>query len=198
LKVSRQYMIEYLRTQPRAKQIQFVGRALVVIFNNQTSAEKQSDTTNEDNGIGFTGADAFGGGLTAKYFLKHKTLLDWQFEKWVKPNTRGVPRIVKYWKQLDAAAQAKVSKPVPKEPVMTQAIMDDIEAEMNRMDHEGEMTAERKAYEWKMQRDADAELRSERERRQVALEFAGRRQRNLGNRVESRRQIRGRADQRSL
>lgn len=157
MKVSRQYMIEYLRTQPRAKQIQFVGRALTVIFNNQTSNEKRSDTTNEDNGIGFTGADAFGGSLTAKYFLKNKSLLEWQFDKWVKPNTRGVPRIVKYWKQLDAAAQAKASRP---EPVMTQAIMDEIESEMNRMDFEGEMAAECRAFESKNRRDAAAERRA--------------------------------------
>ena len=89
-----------LVTGPRA--IEVIGRALVVIFNNQTAIEKQANVTDCNNGIGFTGADAHGGCITAKYFLRHGTLLDWQIESWSK-------RIVKYHRQLNDAAEAKAA-----------------------------------------------------------------------------------------
>jgi hypothetical protein len=85
----------------------YIGRALVVLFNNQTEDERRSDSTNKDNGIGFTGADAYSGSLTAKYYLKHKTLLDWQIEKWMKEGKSGYPRLAKYHSQLNTAAEAK-------------------------------------------------------------------------------------------
>ena len=84
-----------------------VGRALVVLLNNQTDGEQRSATTNEQNGEGFTGADAYGGTLTAKYYLKHKKLLDWQLEKWTRKQKNGYSRLTKYWKQLDQAAKVK-------------------------------------------------------------------------------------------
>jgi hypothetical protein len=88
--------------------------------------------------------------------------LDWQYDKWVKPNAKGVARIAKYWKQLDAAAQAKASKvnyskfkiqPQVVRMPETQAEMDALEAEMNRMDFEGELAAEQRAFEAKIMRD---------------------------------------------
>ena len=169
VKVTKDYIVNYLATATREKQIEFVGRALVVIFNNQTTTEQRSDVTCEDNGVGFTGADAYGGGLTAKSFLKNKTLLDWQYDKWVKPNAKGVARIAKYWKQLDAAAQlksTKVSQPAAvKVPAVvmpqaeflpediTQAEMDEIEREMDRMVFEAELESEQRAMESKFMRD---------------------------------------------
>ena len=84
-----------------------IGRALVVLFNNQTRDEKSMNTTNQDNGIGFTGADAHSGSITAKYYIKHKTLMDWQVERWTKPAASGYARLAKYHKQLNAAAEAK-------------------------------------------------------------------------------------------
>ena len=89
---------------------QVIGRALVVIFNNQTADEQSSNETNRENGIGFTGADARAGGITAKYFIKHGKLLDWQVENWTRLNVKSVPRIAKYHKQLNAAAMAKQAK----------------------------------------------------------------------------------------
>jgi len=77
-----------------------VGKALVVLLNNQTREEAASNVTNKHNGVGFTGADAFTGSVTAKYFLKHKTLLDWQVAKWTKPGKKGYAR-------LSEAAMAK-------------------------------------------------------------------------------------------
>jgi hypothetical protein len=89
-------------------QMHTVGRALVVLFKRQTAAEKDANTTNVDNGVGFTGADGFGGCLGAKKYLKDGCLPDWVVQKWVKRSERtGYSRIVKYWKQLDEAAKAK-------------------------------------------------------------------------------------------
>lgn len=82
--------------------IKVVGRALLVLFNNQTADERALNTTNKDNGIGFTGADARGGSLTAKFYKKHGTLEDWQLEKWLKPN-----RLAKYHNQLNEAAKRR-------------------------------------------------------------------------------------------
>jgi hypothetical protein len=82
--------------------VDVIGRALVGIFKRQTDAEQSSNTTNTNNTIGFTGADAFSGSLTAKYYMKHGTLQPWQVEKWLKPN-----RIAKYHRQLNEIAQEK-------------------------------------------------------------------------------------------
>lgn len=89
------------------KQIALIGRALVVLFNNQTKDERDVNNTHYHNGIGFRGTDARSGCITAKYYLKHKNLLPWQVEMWMKPNKKGDMRIAKYWKQINAAAVEK-------------------------------------------------------------------------------------------
>ena len=103
--VTRESLIDLLKNDTRRAEV--IGRALVVLFNNQTSSEKAANVTNLNNSIGFTGADGHSGCLSAKYFLKHKTLLPWQVDRWMKLGSSGFPRITKYWRQLDAAAQAK-------------------------------------------------------------------------------------------
>jgi len=84
-----------------------VGRALVALFNRQTEAEKATNSTNQDNGIGFAGCDAISGSLTAKSYLKNKKLLGWQVDKWTKPAKNGYPRLCKYHAQLNQIAQEK-------------------------------------------------------------------------------------------
>jgi len=84
-----------------------VGRALVRILDRQTESEKVQATTKEWNGIGFTKADAKQGTITAKYYMKHKTLSQWQVDLWTRPNVNNVPRIVKYWRQLNEEAQTR-------------------------------------------------------------------------------------------
>lgn len=84
-----------------------IGRALVGLFDRQTKSEQYSDTTNEDNGVGFAGCDAYSGSLTAKYFLRHKRLLEWQREIWLKKNKKGVSRLAKYHRQLNEIAVDK-------------------------------------------------------------------------------------------
>jgi hypothetical protein len=92
----------------REKQIKVIGRALVVLLNRQVAEEKNTNTTKFDNGIGFTPGDAFHGSVTAKYFVKHRTLTDWMVDRWMKPSSNGTPRIAKYSRQLNEAANAKL------------------------------------------------------------------------------------------
>ncbi len=87
--------------------VRIVGRALVVLFERQTAEEKRINSTNVHNNVGFTSADGQSGVLSAKAFLKNKTLTDWQFERWARKNKKGYSRITKYWRQLDDAAKIK-------------------------------------------------------------------------------------------
>lgn len=90
--------------------IRIVGCALVVLFKRQTEAEKSANTTNEWNNVGFAHVDARSGTLTAKSFIKRGTLDRWQVEMWVKPTGKGGhPRIAKYWRQLNEAAEQKAA-----------------------------------------------------------------------------------------
>jgi hypothetical protein len=84
-------------------------RACVALFKYQTAAEQATNDTRLDNGEGFTSADALSGSLTAKYYLKHKTLQGWQVDRWTKLNKRGDMRIAKYWAQLARAAEEKAA-----------------------------------------------------------------------------------------
>ena len=105
--VTRESLQEMLDNAEGDKLARIVGRALIVLFNNQTADEKLANTTNKDNGIGFTGADAHSGCITAKTFMKRGTLEDWQVERWTRPAASGFSRLTKYHKQLNEAALAK-------------------------------------------------------------------------------------------
>lgn len=87
-----------------------IGRALVVLFNRQTEAEKNNNATLVYNNVGFTGCDGKSGVITAKYYLKHKSLLPWQVARWLKVGKSGFSRIAKYHKQLNEAAVEKAAK----------------------------------------------------------------------------------------
>lgn len=86
-----------------------IGRALVALLKNQTEDERATNLTNENNGIGFTGADARSATLTAKSFMKKGTLEDWQIEKWTRKGKNGYSRLTKYHKQLNIIAMNKVA-----------------------------------------------------------------------------------------
>ena len=105
--VTRESLRTMLLNPNRAYVEKVAGRALVVLFRNQTATEQHANTTNNDNGVGFTGADARSGSLTAKYYMKHQHLTDWQLDAWLRAGKTGYPRICKYWAQLDRAAQLK-------------------------------------------------------------------------------------------
>ena len=107
--VTKESMIEMLN-DPKIR-IKCIGRALVALLSRQVEDEKRSAETKLHNGLGFQPADAYSGTLTAKYFLKHKTLLDWQVEKWMKPTgKKGLPRLVKYSRQLNEIALEKSTR----------------------------------------------------------------------------------------
>ena len=93
--------------ESKAKQIAVIGRALVAIFKYQTASEQGSNSTVEQNGVGFAGCDAYGGSMTAKYFMRHNTLQGWQVEKWMKVGKNGYPRICKYHAQLNTIAKGR-------------------------------------------------------------------------------------------
>lgn len=67
------------------RQQHIIGRALVAIFERQTASEQHALHTEENNGVGFAGCDAVGGSLTAKSYMRHKALLQWQVDK-AEPN----------------------------------------------------------------------------------------------------------------
>ena len=107
--VTKDSLTKMIQAANPEKQAQIVGRACLVLFKRQTESERQTNATNTENSIGFTGSDAKCGSLTAKTFLKHKTLQPWQVERWLKVDCRGTMRIAKYWKQLDEAARDKAA-----------------------------------------------------------------------------------------
>lgn len=84
-----------------------IGRALVHLLNRQTNYEARVNTTRNRNDVGFTPADGKSGCIGAKYYIKWKKLEPWMIKKWTEENVRGVPRIAKYWSQLNEEAQRK-------------------------------------------------------------------------------------------
>lgn len=108
--VTRQTLQAMLDQADEQRRQQIIGRALVILFERQTEVEKQTNDTKEDNGVGFAGCDAKSGTLTAKYFLKHRKLEDWQAEKWLKRGASGFARLTKYHKQLNEAAVARAAR----------------------------------------------------------------------------------------
>jgi small ligand-binding sensory domain FIST len=87
---------------------QVVGRALKAIFlANQTEDERSCNDTKKWNGIGFSGADARSGSITAKYFIKHGKLLQFQVDLWTKRQKNGFARLTKYAAQLNEIAIKK-------------------------------------------------------------------------------------------
>lgn len=87
--------------------VHVIGRALKVLLERQTREEAASNQTQESNMRGFASCDAKQGSICAKTYIKRKTLLDFQVEYWMKPTKNGYPRIAKYVKQLNEAAQEK-------------------------------------------------------------------------------------------
>lgn len=108
--VTRESLQAQLNNATPEKRIQIVGRALVALFDRQTQTEKQINHTQNWNTVGFSGSDAKAGSLTAKSFLKHGTLQDWQVERWLKLGSNGYARLTKYHRQLNDIAEAKAAQ----------------------------------------------------------------------------------------
>ena len=108
--VTKQSLAQMLNGADEAKRAQIIGRALVALFERQTAAEQSSDSTDQSNSIGFASCDARSGSLTAKSFLKNRTLLTWQVDRWMAPQRNGLPRICKYDRQLNEIAAEKAAR----------------------------------------------------------------------------------------
>lgn len=78
-------------------------RALLAIYNHQTSSEKSSMTTQEDNGVGFNGCDAFILSKFAEDFKKYGRLSPKQLELTRK-------KMLKYAGQLAKIAAPKTTE----------------------------------------------------------------------------------------
>ncbi len=105
--VTRDSLTEMLDDESLFNTMHVVGKALIVLLKNQTAEEQASNETKLSNGLGFTSADAYSGTITAKYYLSHKRIEEWQVSLWTRKNNRGVPRLAKYHAQLNIAAEAK-------------------------------------------------------------------------------------------
>lgn len=91
------------RLAPRA-----VARALVILYNNQTTEEKYKSETIEKNNSGFAHHHAEIGTRCAKYFLRTGHLEDWMINFWMKrTGVRQYPRIMTYRRQLLEAIKNK-------------------------------------------------------------------------------------------
>ena len=82
-----------------------VYRALVQIFNRQTADEKQIESTEENNSVGFTGVDANILTSFAKQYLNRNFL---------SPKQMVIARkkMKKYWKQLQQIALDNGKNPI--------------------------------------------------------------------------------------
>lgn len=98
---------EWLAAKVAADPYHVIGRALLAIYQNQTSQEQANSTTFFKNGIGFAKPDARTGAIGARQFAAGK-LADWVVNIWKKvPDGKQFPRICKYAEQLNKIAQAK-------------------------------------------------------------------------------------------
>ncbi len=105
--VTKESLQSMLDNADDAKRIRIIGRALIGIFERQTADEQASNDTKIHNTIGFAASDAKSGSLTAKYFIKHGTLLQWQVDRWLKKQPDGNARICRYVRQLNEIAESR-------------------------------------------------------------------------------------------
>lgn len=105
--VTKESLQKMLDDADEAKRARIVGRALVGLFERQTADEQASNDTKQHNTIGFAACDAKSGSLTAKYFLKHGLLLNWQVDRWLKKQPDGHARLCRYVRQLNEIAESR-------------------------------------------------------------------------------------------
>ena len=106
--VTKASLTSMIRTAASEEQLaRIIGRACLALFKRQTEAERADNNVKVQNNRGFMPQDAKKGSITAKYFIKHGTLMDWQVRQWTNVNEKGEMRIVKYWRQLNEEAVAR-------------------------------------------------------------------------------------------
>lgn len=92
-----------------------VGRALVVIFESQDPVEKVTGESCLKNSVGFTAFDAKIGSIAARYYKRAHALPANLYAVWTQIDSTGYPKICRYWKQLNAAAEKKQMKRIQPE-----------------------------------------------------------------------------------
>jgi hypothetical protein len=92
-KYSKEMIQELLRTNDKA-----LARGVVAIYKRQTESEQANQTTSVDNGMGFTGADAYILSSFAVQIGRGWTLSP-------KQRALAVKKMPKYWKQLIEVAE---------------------------------------------------------------------------------------------
>lgn len=119
--VTREWLREKLATAKSPSYV--IERALIAIYERQTSEEQSSATTRVRNGIGFSGADAEIGTRCAKAALAGK-LEPWMLKIWSSVTRTGFPKICKYARQLNEIAEQKANVQrltTPKSPLVEAA-----------------------------------------------------------------------------
>ena len=103
--VTKQSLCDLLNDDIKRQHV--IGRALVVLLDHQTQSEQHTQATMLHNNVGFTAFDAKMGTITGEFYKQHRYLMPWMVRKWMQCSNNGTPRIVKYWKQLNQAAEQK-------------------------------------------------------------------------------------------
>lgn len=106
--VTKDSLRNLLQCGSHEKLIHIVGRALVVLYNNQEADEQVMKSVAHNNGIGFTRGDAAKGTEHAKFYLENKTLSLTQLRHWIRAEGY-YPYLCKYDRQLNDAAVTKQS-----------------------------------------------------------------------------------------
>lgn len=138
-------IVKLLETNDKA-----IARALVVLNNNQTTAEQRSESTINRNGEGFRPAHARMGTSMAEFYQKRGFLSPKQIAYWRVKDKNGDMRLAIYWRQLAEAAEAKkatqVAKPVA-QPVATSVPVSEVHEDirMKNFAEEQERLEEQKA-----------------------------------------------------
>lgn len=101
--------LESLINNPNTR-IRAIGRALVILYREQTPREKSQKATFEHNGVGFSACDAELGSRCAQYFIQHEDLQGWMVDVWISRGKTGRMRIAKYHAQLNRVALAKAAQ----------------------------------------------------------------------------------------
>lgn len=100
----------------------FLERALLKMFDRQTSSEQNDSATREQNGIGFNGTDGFILSEFAKFAIRGKSQGRPEGKR-LTPKQREVARrkLVKYAGQLLEEAKAFTLPKLPPKPATTEA-----------------------------------------------------------------------------
>jgi len=100
--MTKEEIVNLLNTNPKACE-----RALVVLFNRQTTDEQNTEDTLHHNNQGFCSYDAKAGTYFAKLVLRGLKLNEKALAWCRHTNSKGVHRLAKYHRQLNEAIEEK-------------------------------------------------------------------------------------------